>query len=602
MLKKILTFAFGKKGILLILLIILTGVLKFQSDRFHDWSDKERLDRPIIRSDGGGYYAYLPQHFIFHDPDYFFVDSILLKYPNGKMGQFGNYASPETGRMNKFFPGVAICQLPFFLSAHYFHSPKFPSDGYSYPYQRWISIGGISFLLLGIFLSYLVMMRLKIHPLAAALSLVGVSLGTPLLFYTINEPLASHVYSFAIIALFMYLLLVWRDSRNSKWLSLIAMTLGLIVLLRPVNGIVVLLYFALFPSLKEAWIFLRENLLNSLPKIGLVLLCFCSIVFIQFLNVYYQTGKLEFNLYSTETFENWNKPPIIEVLFGYRKGLFMYAPLTLFGLLGLIFILKKYRTQSTVSIIFFLVFTYITAAWWCWWYGGGIGMRPMVDLTLLFAVGVAIILHKGNWLVKVLFLPILTFCIYFQFILSHQFENGTLHHSEMDKEKYKYIFLKTDRRFQWMYFIDKLPELEKPTRISKTLYYEKNSNSFVETAKVKNNSFEIEHIATVDLIKIEIDSASIKNVKGLRLEGEMTLRDKNNLPMIIVFLKKGETWVQSQTDFVGMRIKELNEVIHFESDYVFPEDIENYDTLSIQFSNSHGLTSIEKFKIDFVEK
>jgi|TARA_R110000737_G_scaffold345006_1_gene372855 hypothetical protein len=602
MLKQILKFSQGKTGILLLLLIILAGVLKFQSSKYHNWSDTERLDRPIIRSDGSGYYAYLPQHFIYHDPDYFFIDSLLPNYPNAKFGEFGNYAHPDEGRMNKFFPGVAICQIPFFLTAHYFHSSKFNSDGYSYPYQRWIAIGAICFLLLGVFMSYLVMIRLKIAPLAAAISLIAVTLGTPLLFYTINEPLASHVYSFAIIALFIYLLLIWRDSRNSKWLPLIAMTLGLTLLLRPVNGIVVLLYFALFPSLKDAWSFLKVNLFNSLPRTALAILCFGSVVFIQYLNVYYQTGNLQFNLYSTETFENWNNPPFWKVLFGYRKGLFMYAPLTFFALLGYVFSMKKHRTESLVSLFFFLIFTYITAAWWCWWYGGSVGMRPMVDISLLFAVGIAIILHKGNWLVRAIVLPIITFCIYFQFILSHQFEFGILHYSEMSKERYDFIFLKTDRRLQWKYFIELPAQLEEPEKVSKTLLYDKNSNSFVESATVKNNTFQIEHMINQDLFKTVIDSSDFQNIKGISLEGKMTIRDKNNIPMVLVFLKKGDDWTQVQTDFVGMRIENINESSHFESDYVFPEDILSSDTLSIQFSNSHGLTTLENLKIQFVEK
>jgi hypothetical protein len=602
MVKKILNFVKGKTGTLLLLLIVISGVLKFQSNKYHNWSDKQRLDRPIVRSDGAGYYAYLPQHFIYHDPEFFFIDSILPNYPNAKMGEFGNYASPDSGRMNKFFPGVAICQLPFFLTTHFFHSSKYSADGYSYPYQRSIALGAICFLLLGLFISYLVMIRLKIAPLAASLSLIGVSLGTPLLFYTINEPLASHVYSFSIIALFIYLLLIWRDSRNGKWLSLIALTLGLIVLLRPVNGIVVLLYFALFPSLKDAWFFLRTNLLNSISKIGLILFCFSSVVFIQFLNVYYQTGHLSFNLYSSETFENWNNPPISKVLFGYRKGLFVYAPLTLFAFLGLLFTLKKYRTPTLVSLFFFLIFTYITSAWWCWWYGGSIGMRPMVDISLLYAIGIALILDRGNWIFKALSIPVIGFCMYFQFTLSHQFENGILHYDGMSKARFDYIFLKTDRRFQWMFFIDYPKQLEEPEKISKTLFWKKDTNSFLETEGNANNDFEIEHMTSEDLYEIEIDSTSIQKIKGLSIEGDMTIRDRNNIPLFNIMLKKGDVWSQIQTDFVGMRIKNINEPLHFESDYVFLEDIANYDLVVVQFSNSHGLTTIQNLKIQIVEK
>jgi len=155
---------------------------------------------------------------------------------------------------------------------------------------------------------------------------------------------------------------------------------------------------------------------------------------------------------------------------------------------------------------------------------------------------------------------------------------------------------------QWKYFIELPAQLEEPEKVSKTLLYDKNSNSFVESATVKNNTFQIEHMINQDLFKTVIDSSDFQNIKGISLEGKMTIRDKNNIPMVLVFLKKGDDWTQVQTDFVGMRIENINESSHFESDYVFPEDILSSDTLSIQFSNSHGLTTLENLKIQFVEK
>ncbi|MGJ8661965.1 MAG: hypothetical protein ACSHXL_08000, partial [Bacteroidota bacterium] len=101
MVNKLLRFFKDKRAVLLLLLIVIAGILKFQSEKYHRWDEKERLDRTIIRSDGAGYYAYLPQHFIYQDPHYFFIDSVASNYPNGKMGEFGNFASPESGRMNK---------------------------------------------------------------------------------------------------------------------------------------------------------------------------------------------------------------------------------------------------------------------------------------------------------------------------------------------------------------------------------------------------------------------------------------------------------------------------------------------------------------------
>ncbi|MFA7274127.1 MAG: hypothetical protein WC044_09670 [Crocinitomicaceae bacterium] len=601
MFNKIKSYSSNKTVVLLLLLITLASILKFQSNQYHDWSNKGRLDRTVIRSDGSGYYAYLPQVFIYKDLHYVFIDSVTRQYPNSKIGEFGNFPPGLKGRLNKFFPGVAICQAPFFLVTHAFHSKKYQFDGYSYPYQKSIATAAILYLLLGIVIAYFLLLELSISPLAAGLSLAGVALGTPLLFYTINEPLASHVYSFAAISFFLFALLKWKKSEQAKWLYFAALTFGLILLLRPSNGIVVLLYFALFGSLKEAWFFLRKQFLSSLTRMALSFLCIFAFVLIQFINVRLQTGHFAFNLYSDETFSNWNQPPIFKVLFGFKKGLFPYAPLTLFAFLGIFFSFSKYRFQTFVTLLFFALFTYITASWWCWWYGGSVGLRPMVDISILFVVGLALILDRGKLMVQLATLPVIGFGIYFQLTLTHQFENGILHYEAMDQNRYEYIFLKTDRRFQWMYYIDS-PKTLKAAAITKTLHYDATKKTFVNTNLPKKDRFEIEHMTAVDLFQYKIDSTGVDTIQGIRLEGKMTLRDKNNIPLLIVYANRNGESTQIQTDFVGMRIKNIQEATYFESDFVFPNDVPTYDFLTFQFGNSHGKTTIDDFKIKILAK
>lgn len=67
----------------------------------------------VIRSDGRGYYAYLPALFIYQDNQF---DSSTAKekayYPDAS-DQLYLFKDRQGKSYNKYFPGVALLQLPF---------------------------------------------------------------------------------------------------------------------------------------------------------------------------------------------------------------------------------------------------------------------------------------------------------------------------------------------------------------------------------------------------------------------------------------------------------------------------------------------------------
>src|SRR5690606_11630816 len=69
-------------------------------------------------------------------------------------------------------------------------------------------------------------------------SILLLALGTNLLYYTIAAPLMSHVFSFFLITLFAYTLLRSVKEASVRMLILSLISFALIILVRPVNGIV----------------------------------------------------------------------------------------------------------------------------------------------------------------------------------------------------------------------------------------------------------------------------------------------------------------------------------------------------------------------------
>lgn len=96
-----------------ILFIILTGYFFFTKDL------NNKYDK-VIMAEGHGYYVYLPAAFIYHDNTFSFFNEVSKKYYDlGAGPATAHFINSFDGiRVNKYFPGVLLLWLPFFLLAH----------------------------------------------------------------------------------------------------------------------------------------------------------------------------------------------------------------------------------------------------------------------------------------------------------------------------------------------------------------------------------------------------------------------------------------------------------------------------------------------------
>src|SRR5690554_4563101 len=107
------------------------GSLKKSISYFGLEQSKSQEPYPIV-SDGSGYYAYLPQWFIYKTDNFEFIDSIQKKYPDARFYEgITNY--PESNKkFNRYFIGTAVLQAPGFLITHFIASIfHLDNDGYS---------------------------------------------------------------------------------------------------------------------------------------------------------------------------------------------------------------------------------------------------------------------------------------------------------------------------------------------------------------------------------------------------------------------------------------------------------------------------------------
>lgn len=392
-----------------------------------------------ILSDGKGYYAYLPATFIYHDLNLGFYDSIEARYYDEHTKY--DFRSGADGKViDKYFAGVAVMQAPFFLAGHAatLMSDE-PADGYSKYYVMFICLGAIFWLAIG--LHYL-RQFLRLHRASEgrnAFVLYVIFFGTNLFYYTLVEPTMSHLYSFSLVSMFLYFGKRWIDFGEKKYALKTAFVLGMIFLVRPVNVLIVFWLVYEAGGVVQLWNRLKPVLLSARTAMTGILL-FAFPVCIQLVIWKIQTGNWFVNSYGEEAF-HFGQPHMIDFLFSYKKGLFVYLPITFVALFGLIPLWKKDRKRTIMAGVFFFGIVYVLSCWWMWYYGGSFGTRviieflPVIALLLYFLIDG---IKKIPLRVAVISLVVvLTLFCQFQTI---QYRYLMIHWSEMNAEKYWEVF------------------------------------------------------------------------------------------------------------------------------------------------------------------
>jgi len=345
----------------------------------------------VIMAEGLGYYAYLPANFIYHDFTFSFFNEVSPKYYAGAEPATKTFITEFDGiKLDKYYPGVSLLWLPFFLLAHLiallFH---LPADGYSDVYQYGIGMAGIFYTYLGLKFTKKILSQYKITEGIQAFTLSSIVFGTNLLMYAAVWSSQSHCYSFFLIAAFCWFLIQLTNSlsENKNYaLCMCSILMALIFTVRPQNCIILLLlpFFGLNQS--NFISILKRNLFSTLSLIGLLI----ALLIVARICYYWhiQTGRIILNPYQGEHYF-FNKPHVLDMLFSYRKGWILYSPFMAIGLAG-IFFFKENRNK--INLLFFYgLMIYVASCWWCWTYSPtSFGQRIYVDFYALIALQAAV--------------------------------------------------------------------------------------------------------------------------------------------------------------------------------------------------------------------
>jgi len=359
--------------------LILANDLNFREGKPHGGG--------VFASDKSIYYVYLPATFIYGwDVQKFpshcdtLYHGFILDYKRGKI-------------INKMTCGVALMWTPFFLVTHAAaKAGGFETDGFSDFYQRVAILPPVFFLVLGLFFLKQ-FLRNYFSEAVACLLLLLILTGTNLYHYALAEGLMSHVHSFFLFSLFLFLVrkFLTGNMLSMKLFAAISGVAALAILVRPTNAVMMLSFFMLDASSGAELVHRIKRVFQPAYVITFVSIAF--VVFLpQLLYWKYLSGHFFYYSYGGEGFVNWNNPVILPLLFSPFNGLLLYNPLVLLMIAGIILMLVRKIANGILLLFTFLLVVYLSGSWHMWFFGGSYGSRPFVEYYALFSLGLGYLL------------------------------------------------------------------------------------------------------------------------------------------------------------------------------------------------------------------
>lgn len=343
---------------------VFTGYWKF-------WPD----DETPFKSDNAISYWYVPATFIHHSYK-------VHQDENGAV-----YPDAQNRLIPKYTYGMSAMYTPFFFIGHKLAAIRGePLKGYSRSYGQAVHYGCILYGLIGLAILGSILRR-YFSDSVSAVTLLLVFFATNLMMYLVGESERVHTSLFFLFSLFTWLTIKWHEQRSWTKSFFVGLLAGLIAMVRPTDVIVVLVFILYgvhdWSSFKEKFSMFLQNKYHVI----LMLAAFVLVIFPQLLFWKQATGHWIYYGYGDEKFF-WTQPKLIQMLFSYRNGWFLYTPVMLFAFIGL-FLMKRYvRDMAFGSVAFILLNLYVLSCWWCWWFMG-FGLRAVVQSYPIMALGLA---------------------------------------------------------------------------------------------------------------------------------------------------------------------------------------------------------------------
>lgn len=355
-----------------------------------------RVDGELIGSDGIGYYVYLRSVIIDHDLD------LANEFDHYRAATKEQGLSPTGRAANKYPVGPAVLWAPFYLLAHGIALAGralgfgLVPDGYGHLYQAAICIGSIVYGTAGFWLCYSSARRI-FSPSAVLAAVVLLWLASNAIYYMVFQPSMAHMVSLFSVALVLSVWFRWfrtPDSPPPGLALLLGAAGGLVLLVRLQDAIFLLLpYGALLLQTLQSWRKGHAAQARRWLWCGLLAALATVLVFLPQLAawklIYGTWLAMPYLADSNEPFR-WLQPQLVGVLVSPLRGLFVWHPVYLLALLGLVGVLLPRDRWLALALLALLTLNiYVVASWWAWWQGDSFGGRMFLNAMWAWVLGLS---------------------------------------------------------------------------------------------------------------------------------------------------------------------------------------------------------------------
>ena len=346
----------------------------------------------IHGNDGVRNYVYCRSFWI--DGDFDFTNEFQHYMAAGEMREYR--IDNLTGRPgNGQAIGSAILWTPFFWVAHFLSKISGgAADGYGRIYEWFICVGSLFYAVLGLML----LMRTVAWRFGTPAAMVGVFAlwwGSPLWFYMYLHPSMSHACSFFTASLLVWMYERWRAVQAVRHFLFMGLAAGLALSTRYTNGALLLVpgafaakaILAGLPGDHPFELRFRFRASFLLMAGGFFLMAFPQMAAWRSFYDAWLAGPRDYNM--ATNLPGWASPYVLDVLFSGWRGMFVWAPVTLLGLVGAVLLVRYLRWLDIALALGFVLQLWVIGGWGVWYGGASFGQRFFINFTPMFALGLA---------------------------------------------------------------------------------------------------------------------------------------------------------------------------------------------------------------------
>ena len=444
----------------------------------------------IYASDEIQYFSYLRS--LWFDRDVSFENEYQYFFDQNIGRGEGFYATflehyTEAGRRPSFATiGSAILWAPVYLAGDLVaRMAGYERDGFSYPYVAAVAYGSACYGFAAILLSIAAARRLVGDGMLAG---ILVWIGTPLLFYMYVSPPYSHACSAFAVALFVTVWLRVRESWTIGGAIALGLAGALMAMVREQDAILAVGpivdfvgYLIKSHVTRDSSVSIYQSSRGPTPARGslapsrsaaaagaadsptginhwqsgtatvhrlvLVGLAGCVAFALGFLPqlLAYKALNGHYGPSSMVTRKmTWTSPHALEVLASPAHGFFIWTPLAVLALVGLVVLARRgtpvVRPVALCALLMVAVQIYVSGSVESWTVAGAFGQRRFVALTVLLTIGLATLLKvlQGNALRPVVGI-VIALCVWWNVALIAAFGTGLMNRQKLEPRQNAYV-------------------------------------------------------------------------------------------------------------------------------------------------------------------